>query len=126
MAIFLDTHVVIWAYAGETERFPTGVCDRIEQNDLIISPIVLLEMQYLREIGRLMVDPGIIFESLASSIGLRISDLSFMRVIAEAMVQTWTRDPFDRIITATASVANAGLITKDQGILANYPQAFWG
>jgi len=125
MEIYLDTHVVVWAYAGATERFSAKVRDRIEQDELLISPLVLLEMQYLKEIGRLLVDPGVIYESLAGSIGLRTGDVSLGRVVAEAMVHTWTRDPFDRMITATASVANAILLTKDQDILGHYSKAIW-
>ena len=45
--IFLDTHVVIWLYAGEVERFPRRVQSRLESEALFISPIVLLEMQGL-------------------------------------------------------------------------------
>lgn len=125
MATYLDTHVVVWAYAGETERFPGRVCERIEHDDLLVSPLVLLELQYLQEIGRLTVDPGLIFENLASSIGLKICELSMMRVVSEAMLQAWTRDPFDRMIVAAARARDASLISKDQHVLANYAKAFW-
>lgn len=125
MVIYLDTHVVVWAYAGEIERFPVRVCEEIERNDLLISPLVLLELHYLNEIGRLTVDPGLIFESLASSIGLKICDLSLMRVVSEAMTQAWARDPFDRMIVAGAKARDAALVSKDQHILANYTKAFW-
>lgn len=124
--IYLDTHVVVWAYAGEVDRFPPSVRQQIEENDLLISPFVLLEMKYLYEIERLTVEPGLIYENLASTIGLAVCDLPLMRVITEALPQSWTRDPFDRIITATAIARNAVLLTKDEGILAHYPKAFWG
>ncbi|MEW6220543.1 MAG: PIN domain-containing protein [Thermodesulfobacteriota bacterium] len=124
--IYLDTHVVVWAYAGEVERLPPGVCAQIEANDLLISPLVLLELQYLYEIERLAVEPGIVYESLACTIGLSLCDLPLLRVITEALPQTWTRDPFDRLIVATAAAREAVLITKDAGILAHYPRAFWG
>ena len=124
--IYLDTHVVVWAYAGEISRFPTSVCARIEESDLLISPFVLLELKYLHEIERLTVEPGVIYENLASTIGLTVCDLPLMRIITEALPQTWTRDPFDRIITATATARNAVLLTKDEVILAHYPKAFWG
>ncbi len=125
MPIYLDTHVVVWAYAGETKRFPARVCERIEHDDLLVSPMVLLELQYLQEIGRLSADPGLIFESLASSIGLKVCELSLMRVVSEAMTQAWTRDPFDRMIVAAAKARDTALISKDQHILANYSKAFW-
>ena len=124
--IYLDTHVVVWAYAGEIGRLPPSVCTRIEESDLLISPFVLLELKYLHEIERLTVEPGVIYENLASTIGLTVCDLPLMRVITEALPQSWTRDPFDRIITATAMARDAILLTKDETILAQYPKAFWG
>ena len=124
--VYLDTHVVVWAYAGEIDRFPPAVRTRIEESDLLISPLVLLELKYLHEIERLTVEPVVIYENLASSIGLAVCDLPLMRVVTEALPQAWTRDPFDRIITATATARDAILLTKDEAILAHYPKAFWG
>jgi PIN domain nuclease of toxin-antitoxin system len=123
--IYLDTHVVVWAYAGEIDRFPASVRTRIEESDLLISPIVLLELQYLKEIDRLTVEPGVIYENLASTIGLAVCDLPLMRVVTEAMLQSWTRDPFDRIITATAAARDALLLTKDESIHSHYAKALW-
>ena len=50
---------------------------------------------------------------------------SFARVIAEAMRISWTRDPFDRIITATAMIHQAPLLTKDEMIRREYGLAVW-
>ena len=55
--IYLDTHAVIWLYAGEVERFPKKTRHRLERQVLVVSPVVLLEMQYLCEIGRLLDAP---------------------------------------------------------------------
>ena len=123
--IYLDTHVVVWLYAGETERLSATGKKLIEGNDLLISPIVLLELQYMREIKRLTVEPFLLFENLAATIGLRICDTSFPQIITEAIHNNWTRDPFDRIIVAGATANNASLLTKDASILANYPDAIW-
>ena len=126
IVIYLDTHVVVWLYAGETDLFPEEVCQQIDESDLVlISPIILLELQYLKEIKRLTVEPLLIFENLVEVIGLRLCDLSFTRVITEALTYTWTRDPFDRIITATAAARDAVLITKDASIRDRYSKAFW-
>jgi PIN domain nuclease of toxin-antitoxin system len=38
---------------------------------------------------------------------------------------SWTRDPFDRLISAHAIVANAPLITADETIRANLSLAIW-
>lgn len=123
--IYLDTHVVVWLYAGDRERFPATVCERIEENELLVSPMVLLELQYLKEIGRLLVDPGVIYENLAGTIHLGICDLPFGKIVSESLTQTWTRDPFDRIITAQALVRDRMLLTRDAVILKNFPKAIW-
>jgi PIN domain nuclease of toxin-antitoxin system len=123
--IYLDTHVVVWAYAGEVERFPPAVCNLIENNELVISPFVLLELQYLYEIERLTVSPMVIYENLTNAIGLKTCDLHLLIVINEALTMKWTRDPFDRIITASAASRDTVLLTKDSQILSHYPKAFW-
>lgn len=123
--IYLDTHVLVWLYAGETALFPKNARNLIEENELLISPAVLLELQYLKEIGRINAEPMLMFENLSGKIGLSCCEKPFMQIITEAMLITWTRDPFDRIITATAQSEMNKLLTKDRGILSNYPNAVW-
>ena len=123
--ICLDTHVVVWLYAGETSRLPARARDLIEAHELLISPMVLLEMQYLKELGRLKADPSAILAYLNQAIGLTICDLPFSRLVTEALGQTWTRDPFDRLITAGAAIRKAILLSMDATILAHYPEACW-
>lgn len=122
---YLDTHVVVWLYAGEIERFPSKVLKILENSELYISPVVLLEIKYLNEIRRIKAEPTLIFENLASATDLKMCTLPFIRVITEALGQTWTRDPFDRIITGTAHSQKSPLVTKDKTILKNYSKAVW-
>lgn len=123
--IYLDTHVAVWLYAGELDRFSKAALRDIEEHDLMISPVVLLEIQYLREIKRLRTDAHVIADTLARSISLQVCDLAFDQVVLEALSLSWTRDPFDRIIVAQATARNAALLTKDESILAHYKKAFW-
>jgi len=98
--IYLDTHVVVWLYAGLTDHLSSQAIDLIESNRLAISPMVQLELQYLQEIERINADSALIIESLGYSIGLEICQIPFIQVITESISQTWTRDPFDRLIVA--------------------------
>jgi len=123
--IYLDTHVMVWLYAGDKTLFSSRAENLIEENELAISPIVLLELQYLHEIGRLLVAPGVLYDNLADSLALTTCDLPFGRIITESMTQTWTRDPFDRIITAHAMARDAVLLSKDGRIQQNYSKAEW-
>lgn len=123
--IYLDTHVVVWLYAGELTLFPKQVVRILENEELLISPIVLLELQYLLEVEKIKAKPEKIFSELEEEIGLKICRQEFCKVVMESLKQSWTRDPFDRLIVAQARLAQAFLITKDQFILKNYSKALW-
>jgi PIN domain nuclease of toxin-antitoxin system len=43
--IYLDTHVVVWLYAGDLELLPQEVRELLEGEELVISPMVELELQ---------------------------------------------------------------------------------
>ena len=87
--------------------------------------MVRLELQYLFEIGRIKVTPETIIKDLNKSIGLKVSQMKVEQVFDQAIDYQWTRDVFDRLITAEAEAMGFALITKDKNILANYGKAIW-
>jgi PIN domain nuclease of toxin-antitoxin system len=87
--------------------------------------MVRLEMQYLFEIARVAAPASTVLDELTVKIGLRICDAPFLQVVQEAERQPWTRDPFDRLIVAQASLHGAVLITKDDTIAENYAHTIW-
>lgn len=123
--IHLDTHIVIWLYLGKLDLITENVKDKLNKHDLVISPIVKLEIQYLYEIDRLLHDSNKVVTALQNEIGLKISSIDFNSIVEQAIRYNWTRDPFDRIITAQAAHKNTLLITKDESILSNYKHAYW-
>ncbi len=123
--IYLDTHVVVWLYAGLTEKFSDLAKSLINAHTPYISPMVRLELKYLYEIGRISELPDPIIADVSHLIGLRICQEDFNRVIGYSLELDWTRDPFDRLIVAHAAVNGNILLTKDNKILVNYPQAKW-
>ena len=123
--IYLDTHVVVWLYAGQVERLPAAARDIINDSDVLISPMVLVEMQYLLEIGRFTDPVERVLEALGKDLGLAVCDLPFADVARRALEQGWTRDPFDRFIVSQASLHDAPLVTKDQEIHRHYSRATW-
>lgn len=124
--IYLDTHAVVWLAAFGPDRLGAEGRSRLETaDDVRISPMVRLELEYLHELGR-VTEPAVeVYERLAAAIGLRICDAPFFAVIREAERRSWTRDPFDRLIVAHAAVHDAPLLTKDRSIHDIYPPAFW-
>jgi PIN domain nuclease of toxin-antitoxin system len=87
---------------------------------------VLLELEYLFEIKRLMENANNVWADLAKKIGLQICRMPFATVMVYAVGLKWTRDPFDRLIVASAVANNnAPLISADRTILENYKSAVW-
>jgi PIN domain nuclease of toxin-antitoxin system len=123
--IYLDTHVVAWLYAGQSDLLSPKAAKLIEAEDVRISPMVILELEYLREIGRLTVGGNSVAQSLSTQLGLQVCDLAFPAVIESALDQRWTRDPFDRVIVGHAALAASILLTKDQSIRRHYRLARW-
>ena len=123
--VYLDTHVVIWLYDALTDRLSKLAAEAIEENDLVISWMVELELQFLHEIGRLRVKPAEIIRHLSTQIGLRLSDVSLERIVRAAAGMDWTRDVFDRLIAAESAVMNLPLITKDRTIRTHHKLSIW-
>ncbi len=123
--IYLDTHVVAWLFAQRLDLLPEGVRTRIEASDLLISPAVKLELQYLFEIGRITVPGQEIVETLGKEVALNLCDLPFAEVVNIALDATWTRDPFDRLIASQATLRGATLITRDRNLRIHCPWAEW-
>jgi PIN domain nuclease of toxin-antitoxin system len=124
--IYLDTHVVAWLYDGRLDLLPIGARDLIETQELLISPMVGLELQLLNERGRFKPRVGEVLSALSTELGLTVCDLAFPLVAARARDASWTRDPFDRVIVAQAQVRSAPLLTSDHHILEHYESAIWG
>ena len=123
--IHLDTHVVAWLHAGLVGKMPAAALARIEREPLVVSPIVLLELEYLHEVGRISEGGGSVLEDLGRRIGLAVSAVPFAAVVERAAAMTWTRDPFDRLIAGQALAEGAPLLTADESIRRNLDLAVW-
>jgi PIN domain nuclease of toxin-antitoxin system len=123
--IYLDTHIVVWYHANDRRRFSDAIQTLMNQHDWYISPIVRLELQYLHEIGRINPTADTVIDAMSQHVGLAICTKPFNDVISVATQLTWTRDPFDRLLVAHASLNDDMLITSDQKIRTNYDYAQW-
>lgn len=117
---FLDTHLIVWLYAGEAGLISPAARKLIDEARIFISPMSLLEVDYLHEIKRITVGGRRLFEDLNQRIQLELADDPFADVVAGASRLSWTRDPFDRLIVAHASCRQAPLITKDRLLRRHY------
>ena len=126
MSVYLDTHIAVWLHDGLVSRLSAEAKKQIEANDLLISPMVLLEFQYLYDRKRIGISPVAMYSYLNATFGVDMCSFPFSAVSLEALSMHWTNDPFDRIIVAQASANHeAGLITADRAIRENYSRAVW-
>jgi PIN domain nuclease of toxin-antitoxin system len=121
----LDTHIIIWLYSKDFSQFTPKVQKLLHSSELIVSPMVRLELALLYEIGRVDSPPDMVFRDLQSTLPITVLDLDFALASKEAETLQWTRDPFDRLIVATSQATGIPLLTKDRNILANFKLAIW-
>lgn len=120
----LDTHVAVWLVAGETRRL-RAVAKRLRRTPLLVSPIVALEMELLHEIGRIRLPAAEVLAVLAEDYGVAEAGGDLQEVARIARGFAWTRDPFDRLITAHAVASQATLLTADETIRSHCARARW-
>ena len=126
MIAYLDTHVLFWLCENRLNRISGTALDALNRHDLLISPMVAIELAFLHDIGRSKRVSQDILRQLREQVGLRVCDHSFAYVAEAATFESWTRDPFDRIIVAQAKANGyAPLISADGDIRANYAKAVW-
>jgi PIN domain nuclease of toxin-antitoxin system len=123
---YLDTQIVVWLCEAKLGRLTRKAAQAIEIGELAVSPMVLLELEYLYEIHRVLRPPMALVTQLQTQIGLVVRDAAFESVIRAALFETWTRDPFDRVIVAQAKAdGSAVLVSSDLRIRENYAKAIW-
>jgi PIN domain nuclease of toxin-antitoxin system len=123
---YIDTHIAVYLHDGLTEELSNEAERQMEANDLLLSPMAYLELDYLFRRKKIGVGAEAIFATLNTSFGVALCQFPFAQVAHEALSIAWTTDPFDRLIVAQAG-ANHGamLITRDRLIRRNYSNPVW-
>lgn len=126
MTAYLDTHVVVWLAQGDLTRISQNARRIIEASDLLISPMVLIESEYLHELNRIKLSSRDVHLKISHEIGVRVCDLPFPLIANIGINEKWTCDPFDRMIVAQAKANGlAFLVSADEEIEKNYPKTIW-
>jgi PIN domain nuclease of toxin-antitoxin system len=123
---YLDTNTLIWLAQGSLDGISPKADRLLKQADLLFSPMVLIELEYLYEIKRIKRTARDIQIKVEHDLGVRLCDLPFSTVASAALDEKWTRDPFDRLIVANAKANGfAWLISADEEIARNYQRTVW-
>ena len=124
--VYLDTHIAVDLYNGLVEDLTIKAKRQIEANELLISPMVLLELGYMRQRKRVGTEAEMILAGLNTTFGVNLCQIPFAAVAGLALHILWTNDPFDRMIVAQAQAnRTAKLITRDRLIRTHYSAAIW-
>ncbi len=115
--MMLDTHVALALYEGRSANLGARARRALENGAVSLSPMVLLELELLNEIGRIRPRAQDVATSLSEQLAIRVASDSFAAVVKEALPLAYTRDPFDRLIVAHASLRKQPLITFDRVLL---------
>ena len=111
--ILLDTHALLWLETGHRRARPL----KSLTGRLYVSPVSLLEIAMLVEIGRIRPRGRARAWSLADDDRWRLDEPPAGDWFEEASALSWTRDPFDRLIAAHARVRRYRLATADVALL---------
>jgi PIN domain nuclease of toxin-antitoxin system len=123
---YLDTNALIWLSDGSLAGLSPKIDRLLQQADLLFSPMVLLELEFLYEIKRSKRPARDIRQKVEYELGVRLCNLSFPIVADAALDEKWTRDPFDRLIVANAKANGfAWLISADEAMRKHYPRTVW-
>ena len=112
--ILLDTNALIWLLTGSGRARPLEG----QTASLRISPISLLEIRFLQEVGRLTVGSGYGLEEIEVDSRWRLDSPSSRLLFAAAFDLDWTRDPFDRLLVAHARYRGWRLATGDRSLIS--------
>jgi PIN domain nuclease of toxin-antitoxin system len=123
--IYVDTHVVVWLLEGKIDEFSPATSELLDRSSLAISPAVILELKFLSEVGKITGDINKYIALIDRELNIVIEDQRFAEIVNASLAYSWTRDPFDRLIVAQASLDDATLVTRDRTIRKNYAKALW-
>ncbi len=118
MRSLLDTHFLLWIVLGSARLGEFPWLERYRPWG--VSPVSFLEIQFLSEIGKLEVDNPSFTEAVIADRRFVVDEVPLLALIRQALGSSWTRDPFDRLLTAHSAARRAPLCTVDDGIRANH------
>lgn len=127
--LLLDTHALIWL-ATDLSQLPekAKAAIRFHATELYVSAITSLEISLLIKCGKLRWgdDPFAFYQRAVRHHGLTEVSVSAEIAWSSAQLPPIHRDPFDRILIATAQKHGMTILTKDRTIPA-YPKvkAVW-
>ena len=118
MNYLLDTHALIW-YFQDSSNIPSKIADLIDsrENNKCVCSVSLWEIAIKMDIGKLKIDLS--FDDLLGEIAnseLTVLQIDNKHLKGVSKLPFLHKDPFDRLIIATAIAEKMTIITVDENI----------
>jgi PIN domain nuclease of toxin-antitoxin system len=128
MKLLIDTHAALWLF-NEHENLPYTVREHLldDANDLYISIASAWEIAIKHSLGKLPDFSGGVRRFLFAVREYPIELITVLPQYVETVesLRYIHRDPFDRIIIATAMSENMSLVTSDESIRKYSVKCIW-
>jgi len=117
-SILLDTHAAIWFFNGSpnlSETAKQAILD--SDNQISISVVSVREIAVKINVGKLKFSGGIAgFLKLIDSNGFQLLNITSKHLLELERLPLYHRDPFDRMLIATAISEQMDFITADENM----------
>ena len=116
--LLLDTHFLLWITlrSKRLAEFP-WIHGRAPWR---ISPVSLLEIQFLAEVGRVEGSGRAFEEAISKDSRFLVDEVPLAALIRHAFDLTWTLDPFDRLLAAHSTARRLPLCTLGGNLLRHH------
>jgi len=114
--IVLDTHIWFWWVSGEHSRLSSELLELLAvAPEVGVSPVSCFELALAARRGRLQlpVEPAVWVEQALAPSGIQLLRLDANMAVRAVALPEHHRDPFDRLIIATALELDARLASVD-------------
>lgn len=118
MTCLLDTHFLLWLVLNTARLSDFPWLDQYRPWG--VSPVSLLELRFLAEVGRLELDAPGFMDTLLGDDRFIVDEVPLLGLVRHALALEWTRDPFDRLLAAHSSARRVPLVTVDRGLLLHH------
>ena len=111
--LLLDTHAYLW-WEGDNPRLHGTARDAIAdpRNEVCVSVARLWEIAIKARLGKLEADVAALLDGVAEN-GFTLLGVQPQHVLETTRLPLLHRDPFDRLLVATASVEGLTLVSDD-------------
>ena len=125
--MLLDTHTAIWFFNGSPSLSETAKQAILDPNNRIsISVASVWELVVKINVGKLEFSGGVAgFLKLIDNNGFRLLNIASKHLIELERLPLHHRDPFDRILIATAISERLSFVTADRNMPLYSLQCVW-